>query len=740
MGVCTILMSGRWPSALGRRGRLQVIAMITAARRLLVALSFVAFPLGGLAASSTLSFTSHSLNLNPRDSARLLALDGQGGGYEVATVTDSSGRAWIRVTKTNPQGAVVAAFQFGGTGQDTPSAIKVDAQGEVAIAGSTTSQDFPVTTVLVPAVQKSAAFVVKLDSGLAGIIASTLLGGSQYAAAYLGGTGAGALDVDSAGNVYLGGYTAALDFPVTAGAYQTTPPGYDNFGAATLGFVAELSPGLNQIIFATYYGSSTVQCLGSDCIGAWGSTSVMGLAVDASGAIIVSANAVLSVQFFTRGVFAVSFAPGGESVAWSTLIAPEGEGGSQFAYALALDGSGDAVIVGSAVHGAYESAGAPQSCDETGGFVAKLSGSSGAIQFLTYFGCSVGTVSPGVDPSVNSVAVDTTGTIWTTGTADPSALPVTPSSPSGASYLAALAPDGSSVQALYTAFAAFDPTTGGPVGIFGQALALTPTGSPVVLGAEGFLMLSNSGGGPSLLGVANSAGSAASGLIAPAELVSFYGTGLGPATPLDAQVAGGVVENELGGYQLLFGGVAAPLLYIGPNQFNAVVPNEVSGQDSISVTLVTPAGTFPLADLYIRPSEPEIFHDPVSGYAVAINQDGTLNSTSNPARAGELVSVWGTGSGAPGNIAFPADGTIVPISGSALSYPALPVSMVAVGPVAGGDSLEVDYAGDSPGEVFGLLQVNFRIPQSLAASTGSLPVSLQVGAAISAPVSICVAP
>ena len=123
----------------------------------------------------------------------------------MATVKDSSGRAWIRVTKTNPQGAIMAVFQFGGTGADTPSAIKVDAQGEVVIAGSTTSKDFPVTVALVPAVQKSAAFVVKLDSGLASITASTLIGGSKYAASYQGrGTVASGVDVDSAGNVYLG--------------------------------------------------------------------------------------------------------------------------------------------------------------------------------------------------------------------------------------------------------------------------------------------------------------------------------------------------------------------------------------------------------------------------------------------------------------------------------------------------------------------------------------------------------
>jgi uncharacterized protein (TIGR03437 family) len=385
------------------------------------------------------------------------------------------------------------------------------------------------------------------------------------------------------------------------------------------------------------------------------------------------------------------------------------------------------VIVGSASNGVYESAGAVQSCGDappSGGFVAKFSGSSGAMKFLTAFGCLENSEAQSIRPAVHSAAVDASGTIWITGVADPITLPVAPSSPaSGPTYVAALAGDGTAVEALYEAGA----------GMFGQVLAVTPTGSPVILGNAGFLVLANSAGGPSVTGVANSAGSAASAAIAPAELMSLYGTGLGPATALGAQVVGGVVANSLGGYQLEIGGAAAPLLYMGANQINAIVPDGVAGRDSVSVALVTPTGTFPLADLSIRPSEPEIFHDPVSGYAVAINQDGTLNAATNPAHAGQLVSIWASGAGMMGLAPYP-DGAIVAPSGRSFLLPSLPVSML-----AGNDSLEVDFAGNAPGEVYGLLQVNFRIPQTLAASAGSLAVSLQVGAASGGAVSIYVA-
>jgi uncharacterized protein (TIGR03437 family) len=707
--------------------------MVRKASRLVAALSLVAFPAGALAASNALSFTAHSLNVVPV-TVVLLALDGQGDAYQATRVTDASGRAWIRVTKTNPLGGVVATYQFGGTGSDTPSAMKVDAQGEVVIAGTTTSTDFPVTTTLVPAIRNGAAFVVKLNSGLTGIIASTLLGGKSYVPPFLGsGTTAETLDVDSAGNVYLGGYTAAQDFPVTAGAYQTTPPEVsDTAGSATLGFVAEISPALDRIVFATFYGSSGASgCYSGSCYAEhMGFTSITALAVNTSGAVVAWASVEGFGEYMLGGTI-VEFAPGGASVVWSTPSTQYGQGSEENVSALALDSSGDVIMVGSSQYGAAATAGAAQSCGSaapSGGFVAKFSGSSGAMQFLTAFGCRqpLGTI-----PEVVSLAIDASGTIWITGVADPATLPAAAiSAGSGTTYVAALAADGGSVAGLYLAGS----------DVFEGKLALTAAGLPVVAGHAGFLMLANAAGGPSLFGVANAAGSKVSPFVAPVELVSFYGTGLGPAAPLDAQVVDGVVESNLGGYQLLIGGVAAPLLYVGAGQINAIVPKEVSGQDSVAVTLVTPTGTFPLADLFLRPSEPEIFRGQTSGFAAAINQDGTLNSGANPAHAGQLVSIWATGAGAFDGDPALVDGAIVPIPEAAASSPMLPVVVLFAGvPTCGltggcllgaDESLEVDYAGVSPGAVFGLLQVNFRLPQSVGSTPNWRQVRLQVGAAI----------
>jgi len=152
--------------------------------------------------------------------------------------------------------------------------------------------------------------------------------------------------------------------------------------------VGEISPGLSKIVFATYFGSDAVNCMGSECIGAWGSTGFVALAVDTSGAIIASADVYLRVAPPPPavGTTTVKFAPGGGSVVWSTAINPNGD--SQEISALALDGSGNVLVVGVAENGAVGTAGTVQPCfgpnNEivsviVGGFIGKLSGSSGAV-------------------------------------------------------------------------------------------------------------------------------------------------------------------------------------------------------------------------------------------------------------------------------------------------------------------------------------------------------------------------
>src|SRR5208282_2969561 len=104
-----------------------------------------------------------------------------------------------------------------------------------------------------------------------------------------------------------------------------------------------------------------------------------------------------------------------------------------------------------------------------------------------------------------------------------------------------------------------------------------------------------------------------------------------------------------GGVQVLFNNVAAHLLYAGPHQINAIVPSSVFGQDTATVQIVTPNGTLTGPSLSVVLSEPEVFQNtppmPAGGAAIALNQDGSINSPDNPAAGGSIVTIWATGAG-----------------------------------------------------------------------------------------------
>src|SRR5262245_7958287 len=200
-----------------------------------------------------------------------IAVDGEGAAY-ISGQTDSSdfpGPSPIQpargtltdafVLKINPEGnAVVFGAWIGGNGFDSASTVSVDLSGNVYLAGSTSSLNFPLRNPL-QASRKGAsdAFAVKIDSSGSALIYST----------YIGGTGAdfaNALAVDGAGSVYLTGGTDSGDFPVVnafqavkngSGAYASDNGGasWDEIGNGLIGAdVNDLAifPGASSTIFA----------------------------------------------------------------------------------------------------------------------------------------------------------------------------------------------------------------------------------------------------------------------------------------------------------------------------------------------------------------------------------------------------------------------------------------------------------------------------------------------------------
>ena len=181
--------------------------------------------------------------------------------YQSTNKAFADGGSNAFITELNTTGtALVFSTYLGGTTQsaalqDVANSIALDASGDIYVAGTTASTNFPVTS---SAYQKT--FKGTLDNGFVTKLTST--GSSLVYSTYLGGTGltgcggdqilALALDVDN--DAYLTGNTCSSNFPTTTGAYQTTNKGTAN--KSHEGFLTQLNPTGSALLYSTYFGGS----------------------------------------------------------------------------------------------------------------------------------------------------------------------------------------------------------------------------------------------------------------------------------------------------------------------------------------------------------------------------------------------------------------------------------------------------------------------------------------------------
>jgi uncharacterized protein (TIGR03437 family) len=213
------------------------------------------------------------------------------------------------------------------------------------------------------------------------------------------------------------------------------------------------------------------------------------------------------------------------------------------------------------------------------------------------------------------------------------------------------------------------------------------------------------------------------GNISPGQLISVFGSGLGPMTPQFATVnASGFLGNRLGDSRILFDGMPAPLLYVQWNQITAFAPFGLAGKTTALMQLERDGQIVAEVQLPVASSHPGLFTDSATGRGLAavLNQDGTINSVNNPAPRGSIVSFFGTGEGetTPPGI----DGFITPETMANLPQPKLNVRVIVAQRPA-----EVLYAGAAPGLVAGVFQINARIPEDTP--QGEAAVNVTVGAA-----------
>jgi uncharacterized protein (TIGR03437 family) len=220
---------------------------------------------------------------------------------------------------------------------------------------------------------------------------------------------------------------------------------------------------------------------------------------------------------------------------------------------------------------------------------------------------------------------------------------------------------------------------------------------------------------PTVLSV-NNAGSYATGPVAPGELVTIFGSAVGPPTLTVAP--SGTAPPSLGNTGVTFDGIPAPIYYASSTQTTVQVPyNIVQGQTVMKVVYnaVSSAGT----TLQSVPAAPGLFtsNSSGSGQLAALNSDLSVNSSANPATRGMVVVLYGTGEGQTSPPVV--EGTRV---GSVAPLPQTPYQvLVSIGGVAA----QVAYAGETPSLLSGLLQLNVTVPPN-APTGAAVPVSVSI--------------
>jgi len=293
------------------------------------------------------------------------------------------------------------------------------------------------------------------------LIYSSYLGGSGFDQGY-------AIAVDSLGNAYVTGKTAATDFPTTAGAFQT------NYGGGDA-FVAKLNPAGSALVYSTYLN------------GASGN----GIAVDSTGNAYVTGEAGPTNFPTTPGAFQTSpmgydafvtkLNPAGSALVYSTRF---GGNLDDFGRGIALDGAGNAYITGWTVCRStsctFPTVNAFQS-NYAGGtndaFVTKIDSSGSALVYSTYLGG--GKIINGTEDWGEGIAVDSAGSAYVTGYTYSPDFPVTAGAFDTAragldAFITKFAPDGASL--VYSTF------LGGAGRELGQGIAVDAGGNAYVTG------------------------------------------------------------------------------------------------------------------------------------------------------------------------------------------------------------------------------------------------------------------
>jgi len=328
------------------------------------------------------------------------------------------------VTKLNSTGsALIYSSYLGGSGNEHPEGLAIDAQGNAYVAGDTGSTNFPVTPgAFQPQLKGSDtcigrsgatilchnAYVTKINPSGTQLVYSTYLGGTT-------GDAAGGVAVDGFGHASVVGSTCSSDFPVTAGAFQPASAGGCDIFVTTFNLTG------SQLLYSTYFGGSSYEASYSAAEDAAGNIYFSGFTYSSD--FPVTAGAVQQVIGGNADAFLAKFntrLSGAASLVYSTYL-----GGNQFEIGggVSVDSQGNAYASGQTFSGNFPVVNPLQAArnGNSDGFITELNPQGSAILFSTYLGGSGAELA-------DFVAVDHNGNAYVAGWTQSADFPSMPRS------------------------------------------------------------------------------------------------------------------------------------------------------------------------------------------------------------------------------------------------------------------------------------------------------------------------
>jgi len=561
------------------------------------------------------------------DSARAIAVDSVGNAYVAGTTASpdfpvtSGGNLGTAPTGINDRRSFIAKFDpngellfsdlVGGSAFSDVQAVAVNASGQVIVSGVSYTSGFPSTPGAYSVSDSSNGhlYLVELDpTGTKLVFSATGIGGSSVV-------------VDAAGDIYVAGTTFLLDYPTTPGAYQTQfpafldfiPPGFGGFQGANQ-YVTKVDPTGSKLIYSTSVSGTY-------------NTSNAGMAVDSAGDVYLTGVAAGTYPYTlpVPSLPALSNEPGVlPALPFLTKLDPTGSkllfSAPAGGFGVQVDSNGNAYAGGMVGHlpgpalGYFVAsnlpalASVPSQCLPNAqipnlSFVSQVDTGTGRLLATQLIG--------GSTLSIADIAISGS-TIWATGGVSLPNFPFSPNSLTLPNFLPGPLP-----------------------GAF--------------LGAVGFTQSAPPAGTPQIACIADAADLALAGPVAQSQLFTIFGSGLGPAKGVSVT---NYTTGVLAGVDVSFGSTPSPLLYVSATQINFAVPADLPSSAANNMKVTVNGVSSPALQLPLTYANPSLFlagPPPASNdtsfplEALVLNADGSQNSSTNPATASSVISVFVNG-------------------------------------------------------------------------------------------------